>query len=60
MSDQSKVQRSQTTGWLMITAPKANISEIEKRNMHSQMLKDEREKREKLKQIDKTEQEAKD
>ena len=28
MSDQSKVQRSKTTGWLMITAPKANISEI--------------------------------
>ena len=26
--DRAKIQRSQTTGWLMITCPKANITEL--------------------------------
>lgn len=44
----------------MITAPKANISEIERRNMQIKTLKEEKELKEKLKNIERTEQEAKD
>ena len=43
----------------MITAPKANISEIERRNMQVASLREEKALKEKLKNIEKTEQEAK-
>ena len=44
----------------MVTAPKANISEIERRNMQVASLKEEKALKEKLKNIEKTEQEAKE
>ena len=45
LTDGAKVQRSQTTGWLMITCDKANINEIQLRNMQIAYYKDEKAKR---------------
>lgn len=50
--EQSQVQRSQTTGYLLITAPKADIDEIEQRQKRYALLREENEKREKLKKLE--------
>ena len=60
LTDGAKVQRSQTTGWLMITCDKANINEIQLRNMQIAYYKDEKAKRDQLKQLEKAEEEGKE
>ena len=40
MVERSKIQRSTTTGYLVITAPKSNIEEIEKKNMRAEKAKE--------------------
>ena len=56
--DKSKIQRSQTTGALLLTMPKASISELEAKNMRLQKLKEEKEQEEKLKALDKAQKEG--
>lgn len=58
--ERAKIQRSQTTGWLMITCPKANISELQERNMKVAQIKEERAKKAKLKELELAQQEAKE
>lgn len=50
--EKSKLQRSQITGTLMITMPKSNLGEVEARNMRLQQLREEKEKSDKLKELD--------
>lgn len=58
--EQSKVQRSQTTGCLVITCPKANITKIEAQNMRLKKLKEDKEKEKKLKELADKQKEAKE
>lgn len=51
--EKSKVQRSQTTGTLMLTMPKSNIDEVQAKNMRLAQLKEEKEKSDKLKALEK-------
>eukprot|EP00347_Sterkiella_histriomuscorum_P023729 403333583 len=57
--EKSKLQRSQTTGVLMITMPKSNINEVEARNMRNQQIKEDKEKQDKLRQLEIQQKEAK-
>ena len=50
--DKSKIQRSQTTGSLLLTMPKASISEVEARNMRLHKLKEEKDQEDKLKALE--------
>jgi protein TilB len=56
--DKSKVQRSQTTGALLLTMPKASITEVEARNMRIQKMKEEKEQEDKLKALEKAQKEG--
>lgn len=57
--DKSKVQRSTTTGSLLLTMPKASITEVEAKNLRLRQLKDERAADEKLRKLEKEQMEAK-
>jgi protein TilB len=50
--DKSKVQRSQTTGALLLTMPKASISEVEARNMRVMKAKEDKEQEDKIKALE--------
>lgn len=58
--ESSVVQRSQTTGQLVVTMPRANISEIEAKNMRLKALREKREKEEELKELERKQKEAKE
>ena len=58
--DKSKIQRSTTTGALLITMPKASISEVEARNMRIEMAKEEKKNEEKLRQLEKAQEEGRE
>jgi hypothetical protein len=57
--DKSKVQRSTTTGSLLLTMPKASITEVEAKNLRIHQLQEERKNDEKLRKLEKEQQEAK-
>ena len=57
--DKSKLQRSTTTGSLLLTMPKASITEVEAKNLRLRQLKDERAADEKLRKLEKEQMEAK-
>lgn len=57
--DKSKVQRSTTTGSLLLTMPKASITEVESKNLRLRQLQDERKNEEKLRKVEQDLQEAK-
>ena len=59
IADKAKVQRSQTTGVLQLTMPKASISEVQARNMRLQKAEEEKKNAAKLKELEKQQQEAK-
>ncbi len=59
MVDKSKVQRSTTTGSLLLTMPKASITEVEAKNLRIHQLQEERKNDEKLRKLEKEQQEAK-
>lgn len=48
MVEQAKIQRSTTTGYLVITAPKANIEEIVQRKMRLDSLRESKAQAKKL------------
>ena len=56
--DKSKIQRSQTTGSLLLTMPKASISELEAKNMRIQKAKEEKDQEDKLRALEKTQKEG--
>ena len=56
--DKSKIQRSQTTGALLLTMPKASITEFEAKNMRMQKVKEEKEQEDKLKALEKAQKEG--
>ncbi len=58
--DKSKIQRSQLTGVLQITMPKASITEVQARNMRLQQLEEEKIKAQKLKDLEQKQREAKE
>lgn len=59
MVEKSSVQRSQTTGALKLTMPKARMSEIEARNLKYAKQREEREKQKVLEQLEKEQNEKK-
>ena len=56
--DKSKIQRSQTTGGLLITMPKASISEYDAKSMRMMKMKDEKDQDDKLKALDRAQKEG--
>lgn len=50
--ERSTVQRSSTTGQLVLTCPKARISDIEARNMRIGLLAEEKLKKDQLKELE--------
>ena len=56
--DKSKIQRSQTTGGLLLTMPKASITEYEAKNMRMMKKKDEKDQEDKLKALEKAQKEG--
>ena len=56
--DKSKIQRSQTTGGLLLTMPKASISEYEAKNMRMKKILDEKDQEDKIKALEKAQKEG--
>lgn len=60
LCDRATIQRSTTTGELVITAPKSNVSDIEARNMRIATIKENSSKRRALAELKETQLEAKE
>ena len=56
--DKSKIQRSQTTGGLLLTMPKASITEYEAKSMRMMKMKDEKDQEDKIKALEKAQKEG--
>ena len=57
--DKSKTQRSTITGALVITMPRANLTELEARNLKLKQKQSEKQVEDKLKALDKAQEESK-
>ena len=57
--DKTKLQRSTTTGAMLLTMPKASISEVEARNLRIKQQQEERKNEDKLRKLEREQDEAK-